>query len=158
MPNLTGPQVVLSGATDLNSASPGHRVLSKAYDVNGNEYVLLGGVASTAIGTPVTFDENGSTTVLAANAVGPVAVAMAAVTSASNYGWYQIYGNGYALIGDGVSADAQLYISGTTGYVSDTDISTEAIIGMVSLAANAVAGGTVQVFLNRPYVANAAID
>ena len=157
MPYLTGPQQVLSSATDLNSATPGHPVLSRAQDANGNVYILLGGVASTAIGSPVKWDENGTTTLLAANAVGPVAVAMAAVTSASNYGWYQIYGKGYALAGGDIVADKSLYISGTTGYVDDLDVAADFIVGMLSQAA-AASGATCLVWLNYPYAGDIAHD
>lgn len=157
MPYLTGATEVISSATDLNSATPQQQVKTRARDANGNEYILLGGVASTAIGTPVTFDEVGSTTLLAANAQGPVAIAMAAVTSASNYGWYQIYGDGYALAGGDIAADSALYISGTTGYVDDLDVAQDAIVGMIANAA-AVSGATCRVWLNYPFVHDIAID
>lgn len=157
MPYLTGPQQVISSATDLNSTSPGHPVLSRAQDEDGNVYILLGGVASTVIGSPVTFDENGSTTLLAANAVGPLAVAMAAVTSASNYGWYQVYGKGYALAGGDIAADKSLFISGTTGYVDDLDVAQDFIVGLMSRAA-AASGATCLVWMNYPYAGDVAHD
>jgi|SRR3990167_1032559 len=159
MPQLTGPQQVISSATDLNSATPGHKVLTRAEDANGNVYILLGGVASTAIGSPVKFDESGSTTLLAADAVGPVAVAMAAVTSASNYGWYKVYGDGFVLAGNDIATqDVATYISGTTGYVSDLDVAGDVVVGMVFTGTLAAASGTVRVWLNYPYVSDIAIN
>ena len=79
MPNFSGPSQVFDRSTSGTAvliADSLHRIKTRARDVDSNEYILLGGVASTVIGSPVTFDENGSTTLLAANAVGPVAVAM----------------------------------------------------------------------------------
>lgn len=158
MPNLTSPTVILSSDTTLNSVTPQHVVHTKAQDANGNIYILLGGVASTKIGSAVTFDENGSTLLLAADAVGPVAIAMAAVTSPSNYGWYQVQGKAFALVGDGVATDNALYISGTSGYVSDADVAGDVVIGMVSVTAQATAGATTTVWMNYPYVSNIAVD
>ena len=68
------------------------------------EFVYLIGVASTAIGTAVIYDRyTGLTTRASANAKGPIAFAMAA-TVASQYGWYQIFGNCAAkvVVGDEV--------------------------------------------------------
>ncbi len=66
---------------------------TRGTDATGNdaEYIYLAGCASTIVGSVVTFDEAGATTLLAANAKGPVAVAMA-LTVASTYGWYGIQG------------------------------------------------------------------
>lgn len=58
---------------------------------NSAEYIYLKGAASTIKGTVVTFDEAGVTTLIAANAKGPVAIAMAAIV-ANKFGWYCIKG------------------------------------------------------------------
>ena len=72
---------------------------TRMFDDEGNEYIFLLGVASTAIGSWVTYDEVGATTLLAANAVGPVAIAMAAIV-ADKLGWYQIYGSAQGVATD----------------------------------------------------------
>ncbi len=59
---------------------------------NDAEYIYLKGVASTIVGSVVTFDEAGVTTLIAANAKGPVAVAMGVVDAATKAGWYCIQG------------------------------------------------------------------
>jgi ABC-type uncharacterized transport system permease subunit len=56
---------------------------SRVQDKDCNEYIYLKGVASTLAGSWVTYDELGVTTLLAANAKGPVAIAMAATDSTS---------------------------------------------------------------------------
>src|SRR5215207_11732851 len=56
------------------------------------EFVYLKGVASTAVGSWVLYNEDdGTTSLLAANDIGQVAVAMSA-NVANQYGWYQING------------------------------------------------------------------
>lgn len=59
---------------------------------NYAEFIYLKGVASTIVGSVVTYDEVGVTTLLAANAKGPVAVATAITDSTSKFGWYAIVG------------------------------------------------------------------
>lgn len=65
----------------------------KGIDDFGNEaeFVYLKGVASTIVGSVVTFDHAGTTTLIVADASGPVAVAMA-ITVAATFGWYCIAG------------------------------------------------------------------
>lgn len=58
---------------------------------NFAEYIYLKGVASTIVGSVVTYDHAGATTLIVADASGPVAVAMA-ITVASTFGWYAITG------------------------------------------------------------------
>jgi hypothetical protein len=57
------------------------------------EFIFLKGVASTVVGSLVTYDQTLATTTLApaTGGNGPVAVAMSA-NVASQYGWYQIAG------------------------------------------------------------------
>jgi hypothetical protein len=73
------------------------------------EFIYLKGVASTVEGAVVTYDEVGITTALAANAKGPVAVALGA-TVANTYGWYGIRGK-FAALCAAASAD-----NGSVGY------------------------------------------
>ena len=56
------------------------------------EFIYLKGVASTLVGSWATINmDDGSTTLLVADAVGPVGIAMG-LTVASTWGWYQISG------------------------------------------------------------------
>ena len=83
------------------------------------EFIYLQGVASTAVGSWVTFDADaGTTALLAANAIGPVAVAMSACV-ANNYGWYQIYGKAVGLALAGFVDNANVYATATAGSVDD---------------------------------------
>jgi hypothetical protein len=58
---------------------------------NYAEFIYLKGVASTIVGSVVTYDHAGATTLIVADASGPVAVSMG-VNVASTFGWYCITG------------------------------------------------------------------
>lgn len=137
-------------------ASKRFRLGTRKTDVSGNIYVYLKGVASLAVGDAVQYDENFAPTRLinSSSAAGPVAVSMAANTSATNYSWFQIYGVASVTSGT-VAADKQLQASGTAGSVDDTTTAGDTIIGMFSMAADS--GGKCSAFLSFPYFEAAAI-
>lgn len=83
------------------------------------EFIFLKGLAATAVGTWVTYNtDDNTTTLLAANAIGPVAVAMSANLAGYN-GWYQIGGKavGKALVA--FLDNANVYATATAGSVDD---------------------------------------
>lgn len=93
----------------------------QAYDstYGAGEFIYLVGVASTAVGEWVTFNTDDHTTArLAANAIGPVAVAMSA-NVASQYGWYQIYGKAVGKALASFADNANVYATATAGSVDD---------------------------------------
>lgn len=124
---------------------------TEACDSSGNIYKYLTGVASTVAGSVVTFDEAGLTTLIAANAVGPVAVAMAA-TVASTYGWYAVSHLGVSAACDTVAADVACYIDGTSGRVDDAVVTGDLIVGAMTRTTDS--GGFCTVQISRPFVTN----
>ena len=102
--------------------------------VDDKDFIYLLGVASTAIGTWVTFDEAHVTTRTAANAQGRVAIAMAA-TVASTYGWYQIYGSASGLALTAFADNGKVYLTSTAGSVDDTDVSGDFVFGAIGRSA-----------------------
>lgn len=145
MANLTGRTQIFSGKTGTIETTAAHKILTRAFDEDGNEYIYLKGVASTAIGSWVTFDEAGATTLLAANAIGPVAVATAANTSTSGYSWYCIYGQCEALLAANCADNAKLGRETTDGYAGDGAASGDVMAGAVSRdSTTGAALGTVQ--------------
>lgn len=94
-----------------------------AHERGVGEFIYLEGVASTVLGSVVTFAEDDFTTALiTANVKGPVAVAMGA-NVADSYGWYQIYGKAVA-VADAAADNADVYIDGaaTVGKVDDATV------------------------------------
>lgn len=126
--------------------------LGSLYSKQGNIYIYMLGVASTGIGSFVTYDENFATTLLAANAIGRVAVAMAALV-ASRYGWYQIFGVNTTAKTDTVAAGTQAYIDGTAGRVDDAVVTGDMVLGCTIESADASNVATVS--LSYPFVTDA---
>ncbi|MSR16103.1 MAG: hypothetical protein EXR86_16460 [Gammaproteobacteria bacterium] len=120
------------------------------------EFILLVGVASTAIGSLVSYNATTYQTALSANTAnlaGPVAVAMSANTAAL-FGWYHI--GGLAVVkktGVQVTAQVAVYQSATTGQIMPTAASGKQILGARSanLSTIASATSTVIVSINRPH-------
>lgn len=111
-----------------------------------NEYVYLQGVASTVAGDAVTYDEAFLTARSVAAAVGPVAVAMAAVV-ASQFGWYCIRGSATVNVSAAVADNAKLFLTATPGNLDDTSVAGDQVVGMIARSAAGGAGSiTAQLF------------
>jgi len=121
------------------------------------EFILLVGVASTVVGSLVTYNATTYQTALSpntANIAGPVAVAMSA-NLAGTFGWYQIGGlatvKKTAVV---VNPQVAVFQSATTGRVMSTVASGKQIVGARSanLASVLAATSTVVVEINRPFM------
>lgn len=119
------------------------RLGTKKRSITGNEYIYLTGVGSTVANDVVTYDEAFASTRIAANAVGPVAVAQAAVDATTKYGWYLIWGTGSANT-DTVAADKACFIDGTAGRVDDAVVTGDLIVGMFTRSADTSNVATVE--------------
>jgi hypothetical protein len=83
------------------------------------EFIYLKGVASTVLGSVVTFSSDDfSTALLVANAIDPVAVSMS-INVASSYGWYQIYGKAVGKVLAAFADNANCYATATAGSIDD---------------------------------------
>lgn len=119
-----------------------------------SEFIYLKGIGSTAIGSWVTFDENGVTALLAANGKGFVAVATAA-TIANTYGWYCIYGVTSALLAANCADNASLGRETTDGYAGDGRATGDEIVGAMSRGATSGSAALATVQLSYPFVNDA---
>lgn len=118
---------------------------TRAFDNDGNEYIFLEGVASTVAYSWVTYSSYNEfkTALLAANALGPVAIAQAAIV-AGKYGWYMIWGSGWGCSTVDASealADNATIIgrTGADGYVGTNPEAGDVIYGAITRSS--VAGG-----------------
>lgn len=102
--------------------------------VDAKEFIYLTGVASTAVGSWVFFDEVHISTLTVANSKGRVAVAMAA-TVASTFGWYQIYGSAQGLALTLFADNAKVWVTSTAGSVDDTDVAVDLVDGAIGRSA-----------------------
>lgn len=122
---------------------------------NGNgqgEFVYLKGVANTAAGSWVTYNmDDGGTTLLAANAIGPVAVAMSA-NVASQYGWYQVSGKAVGKALAAFADDGNVYATSTAGSVDDAVVAGDLVHNAKGASAlDAPATGMAEFEIHRPW-------
>lgn len=120
------------------------------------EFIYLKGVASTAVGSWVTYNSDDfSTALLAANAIGPVAIAMSA-NVASQYGWYQIQGKAVGLVASGFVDNANVYATATAGTVDDAVVAGDRVKGAVGASAiGTPAAGQAEFEIARPFMDDA---
>lgn len=122
------------------------------WDDSNNSYVYLAGVASGVAGDWVSYNTSTYVAVrLVADAVGKVAVAMAAILAA-NWGWYQIYGFNTISRSDTVAAAGGLFIDNSAGRVDDSSVAGDMVYGAVSTGADTA--NVLPVHLNYPMVTN----
>lgn len=128
------------------------RAVDRGSNDNGaGEFIYLKGVASTVVGSWVTYAaDDGTTTLLAANAIGPVAVAMSA-NVASQYGWYQISGKAVGLCLAGFVDNANVYATATAGSVDDAVVAGDRVKNCTGASAiNFPATGMAEFEIYRP--------
>jgi len=103
---------------------PGAIVKAVDPTYGAGEFIMLAGVASTAVGSVVTYNTSSFTTALApvgANKPQPIAISMSANTSSSSWGWYQISGIAQAAKTSGLAlADAAAVGVLTVGLIAAT--------------------------------------
>lgn len=153
MTSLKGYPQTFAGDTSVVDSSAQHPVGTRAVDGDGNEYVYGLGVASTAAGSWVSFDEALATTLLVANAVGRVGVAMAAIVAAK-YGWYQVYGKNTIAKADTTADNKALYIDNNAGQVDDAGVAGDLVFGAISRSSDS--GGAITAELSYPFVCDGA--
>lgn len=153
----TDSGVVTAGGTTIPTPPLQVGQIVKAVDPTFGigEFILLPGVASTAIGSVVTYNTVSFTTTLSAvggNIPQPIAIAMAANTSSSVWSWYQI--SGVAVVKKqctvSLAAGAAVGVL-STGLIAGTGSGKEIDGAVVAAVASATAGRTsVRVMLQRP--------
>jgi len=139
-------------------------MVARAFDptYGEGEFIVLLGVASTVVGSLVSYNATTYQTALSANTAnlaGPVAVAMSACTAAL-FGWYQI--GGLAVIKKTAVAtppQVAVYQSATTGRIMPTAASGKQILGAraANLASVTSTTSTVIVSINRPHKQGAVL-
>ncbi len=153
--NRIGLQVINTTSTTQNHVL-GTIIRGSDSTLGGAEFIYLLGVASTVVGSIVTYDPSTYQTTLCAvggNKARPIAVAMSA-NVASQYGWYQI--SGVAVMAKScttsLAAGAAVGVL-TTGLAAATGSGKEIQGALVAAVASATAGRTtVKVMVARPHM------
>lgn len=146
-------QSIIGTVDDVATVSLGTIVRAKDPLYGAGEFIYLKGAASIADGEWVTYNlDDWTVTRLAANAIGPVAVARGAYV-ANKFGWYQISGKGYAKVASGFVDNGNLYATATAGTADDAVVAGDRIKGAVGASAiGTPAAGLAEVELARPFM------
>jgi hypothetical protein len=129
-------------------------VAATAY--GSGEFVYLKGLASTVLGSFVTYNaDDNATALLAANAIGPVALSMS-INVASQYGWYQIGGKGVGKCLASYADNALAFATATAGSVDDAVVSGDRIKNAKSASAiDTPSTGLAEFEIQRPFMDDA---
>lgn len=158
MPNFvsTEMEIIPQGITETSTTQnfPLGKIIravdkdSTAYGFG--EFIYLKGLASTAIGEPVVYDLDATTSTRAvAGSRGNIAFAMSA-NVASQFGWYQISGTVVGKTGT-VVAGALPYLTATAGTIDDAVVSGDKIDNARFTTANGTpSAGFALLQVNRP--------
>lgn len=158
LPPVAGWQVISTTSTTQQHPL-GTIVTAEDRGTNANgigEFIYLKGVASTAVGSWVTFNpDDGTTALLAANAIGSVGVAMSA-NVANQYGWYQIRGKAVAKAAAGFVDDANVYATATAGTADDAVVAGDRVKNAKGASAlDAPATGMAEFEIDHPFMDDA---
>lgn len=151
------PYVSNAGVSSNVPAVPLGTIVNAVDPVYGEgEFIYLLGLAATAVGSWVTYNaDDYSTTLLAANAKGPVAVSMSA-NVASQYGWYQISGKAVGLVLAGYVDNALVYATATAGSVDDAVVAGDRVkIAKGASAVGTPSAGFAEFEIHRPFMDDA---
>lgn len=158
MPPIASTKTAFNGAGRSTPWKLGDivKAVDPVYGVG--EFIYLLGVASTVVGSVVTYNGASSgtptyQTTLApatANLAQPLAVAMSA-NVASQYGWYQIAGSAVAATNGTLAAGpAPVYLAGS-GQLTSTATAGKQVMGAINVTATGTpAAGLAVVEIDRP--------
>lgn len=120
------------------------------------ELIYLKGVVNCELGSWVTYNQDdGSTDLLAANAIGPVAVALAPVV-ANKFGWFQISGKVPAKALAGYLDNALVYATSTAGSVDDAVVAGDRVKNAKGASAvGTPSAGLAEFEIQRPFMDDA---
>lgn len=120
------------------------------------KFIYLKGVANTAEGSWVTIHEDGfTTTLLAANDIGQVAVALGA-TVASTWGWYQISGKAIGKALANYADDGLVYATATAGSIDDAVVAGDRVKKAIGASAvGTPASGLAEFEIQYPFMDDA---
>ena len=151
----TDQRVVPQAITDVSTVQnlPLGTIIGARHETYGaGEFIYLKGATSTAAGSWVTYNmDDGTTTLLAGNAVGPVAIAMAANDASTKYGWYQISGKAVGKAAD-VNDNANVYVDSVPGQVDDAVVVGDYVFRAKFASDDDTATGTAEVEIERPFI------
>lgn len=87
------------------------------------EFIYVKGVSSGLVRAWVTYNADaGTTTLLSANAIGPVGIMMSTLDATTDFGWLQISGKALGTCLTGFTDNGEVFCTSTGGAVDDTSV------------------------------------
>jgi len=115
------------------------------------EFMYVKGVTSGATGAWVTVNmDDGSCSLLAADAIGPVGVMMATLDAATDFGWVQISGKAIGNCLTGFADNGKVYATATAGSIDDASVAGDLVVN--AKGASAIDTLQAEFEIARPFV------
>jgi len=139
--------------TQASAHKLGDIVVAEDPTYGAGEFIYLKGVGSTVLGSWVTYNaDDNSTALLAANAIGPVAIAMGA-SVANTFAWYQISGKAVGKALAGFLDNANVYATATAGSVDDAPVAGDRVkLAKGASAVDTPSTGLAEFEIQRPFM------
>lgn len=151
---LINPQPIASVSTTQRHPF-GTIVQAKDDDYGVGEFIYVKGVSSGAQYAWVTYNtDDWTTTLLAANAIGPVGIMMSALDAATDYGWLQISGKAIGKCLTSFADNGKVYSTGTGGSVDDTSVAGDLVVNAKGASTTVADSGVADFEIARPFVAD----
>lgn len=142
----------IADRSTTKKAALGQIVRCKDPDYGVGEFMYVSGVASCEANDWVTYNpDNFAITRLAANAIGPVGIAQAAIT-ASYYGWIQISGKAVGQCLTQYADNARVWATATPGAVDDASVAGDLVNNAKGASATVADSGVADFEIARPWV------
>lgn len=154
---ITDPEIGTQpiATTDTTQNHSLGKIVRASDGTNAGEFIYLKGVASTVVGSWVTYNaDDGTTTLTVADAVGPVAVAMSINDATTDFGWYQIQGKASALALASFADNGDCYLTSTPGYLDDADVAGDYVRNAKGASSGTTSNGLVEFEIARPFVSD----
>lgn len=149
-----GAQAIADVSTTQNHHL-GERTMAVDSTYGVGEFIYCKGVTNGAVSSWVTINsDDWTTTLLAANAVGPVGVLMSAINASTDYGWVQIYGKAIGKCLTLFADNGVVYITATGGSVDDTSVIGDVVHGAKGASTTTVDSGVADFEIHYPFVEN----
>ena len=153
---ITDGRIGVQSITEVSTTQrhPLGMIVRAAHATYGEgEFIYLKGVTNGAVHAWVTYNvDDGTTTLLAANAIGPVGVMMSALDAATNYGWVQISGKTIGKCKTQFADNGEVFGTSTGGSVDDASVAGDRV-ALAKGASTTTANTFIADFeIHRPFV------
>lgn len=147
-------------ASDKQMAPLGTIVRAHHPEYGEGEFIYVKGVTDGAQHDWVTYNlDDGSVARTGANAIGPVGILMAALGSATTFGWAQISGKAVGKAAAGFADNGNVYLTSTAGTVDDAVVAGDYVYGAKGASAiDTPDTGLAEFELSRPFVKDGLDD